>query len=438
MFRSIKLNTDTLIQLMLGSAVIGIGISYGDFYLFHFFLFSLFMVLLVQWKNLNLKLPFTKRFGNYDLLFLVMFVWYAISILWAPDIGYAGKYIFYIFCGISISMTIIYFSKTGKKLNALFKTIGAVLLIDLFFALLESFTSFRLPVSPYSSLLPYFGKEAVNFSAFDNLLVYSDFRPPTGFHWNTNNLAIGMMMALPFFLCSHQIIVKALGTLAILIITVLAASRAVFLGLIIILCLYLVVVKKKIATLSLIWMAILGLFWGMAQLSESQNPRINEIANSIEALSLYLKGDIDVGGSLEWRRELVNNGLAALKESNGLGVGAGGSVPIQEKIGGVAGRFTSMHNFWIELLVEGGIIFFSLIMGWYISITYNLFKISKWRENPEIQYYGSALFLAMIGFVPAAIAASSTIYFFPMWVMFGLSISVIYAYRRKRFHQHTT
>ena len=438
MFRSIKLNTDTLIQLMLGSAVIGIGISYGDFYLFHFFLFSLFMVLLVQWKNLNLKLPFTKRFGNYDLLFLVMFVWYAISILWAPDIGYAGKYIFYIFCGISISMTIIYFSKTGKKLNALFKTIGAVLLIDLFFALLESFTSFRLPVSPYSSLLPYFGKEAVNFSAFDNLLVYSDFRPPTGFHWNTNNLAVGMMMALPFFLCSHQIIVKALGTLAILIITVLAASRAVFLGLIIILCLYLVVVKKKIATLSLIWMAILGLFWGMAQLSESQNPRINEIANSIEALSLYLKGDIDVGGSLEWRRELVNNGLAALKESNGLGVGAGGSVPIQEKIGGVAGRFTSMHNFWIELLVEGGIIFFSLIMGWYISITYNLFKISKWRENPEIQYYGSALFLAMIGFVPAAIAASSTIYFFPMWIMFGLSISVIYAYRRKRFHQHTT
>ena len=438
MFRSIKLNTDTLIQLMLGSAVIGIGISYGDFYLFHFFLFSLFMVLLVQWKNLHLKLPFTKRFGNYDLLFLVMFVWYAISILWAPDIGYGGKYLFYIFCGISISMTIIYFSKTGEKLNALFKTIGAVLLIDLFFALLESFTSFRLPVSPYSSLLPYFGKEAVNFSAFDNLLVYSDFRPPTGFHWNTNNLAIGMMMALPFFLCSHQIIVKALGTLAILIITVLAASRAVFLGLIIILCLYLVVVKKKIATLSLIWMAILGLFWGMAQLSESQNPRINEIANSIEALSLYLKGDIDVGGSLEWRRELVNNGLAALKESNGLGVGAGGSVPIQEKIGGVAGRFTSMHNFWIELLVEGGIIFFSLIMGWYISITYNLFKISKWRENPEIQYYGSALFLAMIGFVPAAIAASSTIYFFPMWIMFGLSISVIYAYRRKRFHQHTT
>ena len=430
MIRSIKLNTDTLIQLMLGSAVIGIGISYGDFYLFHFFLFALFMVLLVQLKNLNLKLPFKKRFGNYDLLFLVMFIWYAISIFWAPDIGYAGKYIFYIFCGISISMTIIYFSTTGEKLSALFKTIGTVLLVDLFFALLESFTSFRLPVSPYSSLLPYFGKEAVNFSAFDNLFVYSDFRPPTGFHWNTNNLAIGMMMTLPFFLCSHQIIVKALGTLAILIITVLAASRAVFLGLIIILCLYLVVVKKKIGTLFLIWVTVLGMFWGMSQLSESENPRINEIANSIEAITLYLKGDIDVGGSLEWRRELVDHGIDALIASNGLGVGAGGSVAIQEKLGGVAGRFTSMHNFWIEVLVEGGIVFFGLILLWYGSIIFNLFKITKWNKNEKLSYYASSLLLSMIGFIPAAIAASSTIYFFPMWIMFGLSISVIYLYRK--------
>ena len=119
MIRSIKLNTDTLIQLMLGSAVIGVGISFGDFYLFHFFLFALFMVLFFQLKNLNMKLPFKKRFGNYDLLFLVMFVWFAISIFWAPDIVYAGKYIFYIFCGMSISITVIYFSTTVEKLNAL-------------------------------------------------------------------------------------------------------------------------------------------------------------------------------------------------------------------------------------------------------------------------------------------------------------------------------
>nr|MBC8344732.1 O-antigen ligase family protein [Candidatus Neomarinimicrobiota bacterium] len=338
----------------------------------------------------------------------------------------------------SISMTIIYFSTTEQKLDILFKIIGGVLLVELSIALLESFTNFRLPISPYSSLLPYFGKDPVNFSDFDNLFVYSDFRPPTGFHWNTNNLAIAMIMIMPFFLCSHQITVKVLGSLAITVITIMAASRAVFLGLIVIFCFYLLVVKKKIATLSLIWFVIIGLFWGMNKLSESENPRINEIANSIEALSLYLKGDIDVGGSLEWRRELISNGLDALGKSNGLGVGAGGSVPIQEKLGGVAGRFTSMHNFWVELLVEGGVIFFSLILFWYASITYNLYKISKWKRKPAIQYYASSLLLSMLGFIPAAIAASSTIYFFPMWIMFGLSISVIYIFRKIKIYPDIT
>ena len=172
------------------------------------------------------------------------------------------------------------------------------------------------------------------------------------------------------------------------------------------------------------------MFWGMSQLNESENPRINEIANTVEAITLYLKGDIDVGGSLEWRRELVDNGIDALVASNGLGVGAGGSVAIQEKLGGVAGRFTSMHNFWIELLVEGGVVFFSLLLLWYGSIIINLFKITKWNRNKKLSYYASSLLLSMIGFIPAAIAASSTIYFFPMWIMFGMAIAVINLYRK--------
>ena len=58
-------------------------------------------------------------------------------------------------------------------------------------------------------------------------------------------------------------------------------------------------------------------FFTISQAKESENPRINELAGSIEALSLYLRGDIDIGGSLEWRRELANNGMEALKKSYG-------------------------------------------------------------------------------------------------------------------------
>ena len=57
-------------------------------------------------------------------------------------------------------------------------------------------------------------------------------------------------------------------------------------------------------------------------------------------------------GDLLSGEELVVNGLRAFIDTNGIGLGAGGSVANQEIIGPVAGRFTSMHNFWIELLVE--------------------------------------------------------------------------------------
>jgi teichuronic acid biosynthesis protein TuaE len=178
-------------------------------------------------------------------------------------------------------------------------------------------------------------------------------------------------------------------------------------------------------TLVYIWATIIGLFWSMQVLSESEDPRINEVANSIEAMVLYLSGDIDVGGSLEWRRELVDNGITALAKTKGLGVGAGGSTVLQERLGGVAGRFTSMHNFWVEILVEGGIIIGLLFLIWFSDIIIKLWQKTKDRKNIFLQYMSQSLLLSLMGFIPAAIAASSTIYFFPMWILFGLSIAVI-------------
>ena len=165
-------------------------------------------------------------------------------------------------------------------------------------------------------------------------------------------------------------------------------------------------------------------FFGILQLQTSENPRLNELANSFEIISLYLTGQIDVDNSIQWRFELARNGIDSLIKSKGLGVGAGGSVAIQEQIGGVAGRFTSMHNFWIEILVEGGILFFIFFSTWYLIIMMNLYKIAR-NINNQLSNRSTALFLSMIGFVPAALAASSTIYFFPMWIMLGIGIGMI-------------
>ena len=409
----------------IGSAAIGIAISYGDLYLFHIMMGAMLLISFIKLKEAGFKVLIAPIQNIYSLFLILFLIWYSISLLWAPDMGMGTKYLFYIFCGVVISFSIVFFANKQEKIKSVFTILSVIFALDMGFAILESFSNFRLPISPYSNLHTFFGKESVDFFAFDNPLVYSDFRPPTGFHWNTNTLAITMILVLPFFLCSQKIWIKFVGGSAITVITVFAASRAVFIGLIFILCLYLIFVKKQIGTLSLIWITVVALFWGMQILSESDNPRINEVANSMEAVGLYLSGDIDIGGSLTWRRELVDNGIDLFLQSNGLGVGAGGSAVLQEKMGGVAGRFTSMHNFWVEILVEGGLLIAVLFILWYSGLLLKLWHVAKNKKEPFVKYLSQSLFLSMLGFLPAAIAASSTIYFFPMWIMFGLSIATV-------------
>ncbi len=422
---SFRISTNKLILALIVSAFIGVAVSYGDFYLFHFVLFLLSIIWIYQIKDNNFLLDLNLFSKNYIPTLITIFLWYSISLFWAPSLELGFKYIFYIFCGLTLTISIISFSSSIANLNKIFNLLSLFILIEIIIGLIESFTSFRMPISSYSSIAPLFGKEPINFSKFDNILFYSSFRPPTGFRWNTNDLAICMVISLPFFLCSKKTFIKVFGILAITTIVVMTASRAVFLATLLVYSFYLFFIKKRIGTLSLIIMTSTGILWGMFQLKESENPRINELANSIEALTLFLSGQLDIGGSIEWRRELVDNGLNAFYNSYGLGLGAGGTVANQEIIGPVAGRFTSMHNFWIELLVEGGIFIAIIISFWLISIIYKLFIISRTSTNESLKYYSQSLFLSVTAFIPAAISASSTIYFFPMWIMFGFAISVI-------------
>ena len=423
--KSFEISKDKLILALIISAFVGVAFSYSVFYLFHFVLLILSTIWIYQIKDNEFRLNINLLRKNHIITLIVILLWYLISLFWTPSIELGLKYIFYIFCGLVITLSIVYFSETITKLNRVFNLLSIFIISEIIIGLIESFTSFRMPISSYSALAPLFGKVPVNFSEFDNIFFYSGIKPPTGFRWNTNDLAICMIISLPFFLCSKKTLIKVFGILSITTIVVMTASRAVFLAMLLIYSLYLFFVKKRIGTLLLIIVTSVGILWSMSQLRESENPRINELANSIEALTLFFGGQLDVGGSIEWRRELVNNGLEAFYNSYGLGIGAGGSVANQEIVGPVAGRFTSMHNFWIEILVEGGVFIAIIVSFWLLSIINKLFFISRTTKNHNLKYYSQSLFLSVTAFIPAAIAASSTIYFFPMWIMFGISISVI-------------
>ena len=415
----------SIFLFLIASAFLGVTISFSDFFLFHFVLFTSSILLLYKIKENQYSVDISLLLNPHIFCLILIYFWYLISLLWAPNLELGIKYNFYIFCGLFIILSMVSFCAGVDELNKMFKMLSIFIFIEIIIAILESFTSFRMPISSYSPMSVFFGKEPVNFLVSDNIVLLSRMTPPTGFRWNTNDLAISMIIALPFFLCNKRTSIKIIGILAITLIIAMTASRAVFLALILVFALYLFFIKKKIITLILILISSIGIFFGMRIFSESDNPRINELANSVQALSMYISGDIDIGGSLEWRRELTKNGLIAFKNTNGLGLGAGGSVANQEIIGPVAGRFTSMHNFWVELLVEGGLFVAINIIFLLIGMIYKLFIISRNSINKRIKFYSESLFLSVCAFIPSAISASSTIYFFPMWIMFGIAISVI-------------
>ncbi|MEA4877929.1 hypothetical protein SDC9_137035 [bioreactor metagenome] len=152
--------------------------------------------------------------------------------------------------------------------------------------------------------------------------------------------------------------------------------------------------------------------------------------SSFSALKTYLTKDIANynGNSISKRQYFIKRGIYQLKLTKGLGVGGGASKAIFEKEKHSA---ASMHNFWVELLVEGGVLAGGGFILWYIWIAiklYHLYHKSKKIPsilNSTIMYFSGSLCTSMIGFAFASVSTSSVIYVLPMWIMLSLAIATL-------------
>ncbi|WP_416145274.1 O-antigen ligase family protein [Planococcus koreensis] len=137
------------------------------------------------------------------------------------------------------------------------------------------------------------------------------------------------------------------------LIILMSGSRASIIGLLIILVIYLLY-KKNIKLLLLSILIITGVNMSEHILDEELYYKYEEILSLINIFD-DIKNSSGSENSLGVRSGLISNGIEALIDSYGLGVGAGNSLEVQRQVGG---NILSMHNIWIELLVEGGILFF--------------------------------------------------------------------------------
>ena len=154
--RSLKFEIGNFYNLIVVSAILGVSISYGYFYLIHLVILIFFIINILKIKENNFVLKIPKLPHSYHFFYFIMLFWYGVSIIWAPNFLYALKYQFYIIIGSFISLSIIFSCDSKSKLKKTMNVFISMFFIQIIIGLFESFTSFRLPISRYSKLSPFF------------------------------------------------------------------------------------------------------------------------------------------------------------------------------------------------------------------------------------------------------------------------------------------
>jgi teichuronic acid biosynthesis protein TuaE len=345
------------------SSISGVAISFQKVYLFH--LIGLILLLILIYKKSK-----TFTYKKFSLpvppVFSLMILWYCLSLFWVENINYGLKYLFYIACGTFIIFAMSNGLTDLKKQRVAFKVIAYAFIFEITICLFEHLTSFRLPISPLSPLATYVGRLPYNVAA--NTLDYSI---PTGFHWNPNNLAVVMTILLPFFLFYKNKFIQIMGSLSLLILIYATHSRGAMLATIIILIFWSLSLARKLLFLnSLKKSSVMGgiifcsiLFFSSDSISKAvvdeKSSFIPEVIEKFFIISPHRNDSIAI------RHYLIERAIQSLEKSHFIGVGAGGAQTVLEnpevaffqKIKfGI--HITSIHNFWIEILLEGGILFF--------------------------------------------------------------------------------
>jgi O-antigen ligase len=135
-------------------------------------------------------------------------------------------------------------------------------------------------------------------------------------------------------------------------------------------------------------------------------------------------------GSGGVRASLLDDGLALVAETEGLGVGAGNAESSVRSLADFPG-VANLHNWWLEVLVNGGVVGFALYLAFYLTLLRRQARAARRTRDPLVRYMALAGTLALIGWIVGSIGPSTAIHFAPMWIVFGLSMGALVLARRR-------
>jgi teichuronic acid biosynthesis protein TuaE len=405
--------------IFLFTIILGPGVSYGGLYLFHAVLLG---VLLIVSINAELRSRFISTVKNpLNLILLCALAWISLSFVWAESKSYAWLNIVQFSIGILIILLCQVFIQS-KKTFIYFKEkiLFPLLLLVLAISLLEIYTDFRWPISSISFNNHWFGRENVIMENIKTERIPGYlYTSPTAFFWNPNNLAVFLCLFIPFIMKNNW--KYYLLFVVTLIVITHTGSRLSSMSLFLMLIFSAILNYKKIRYLGLYIVTLLlpMIFFGSSLLAIKANEPISKLMGTdvLSKVSLFgTKKNIDieeVDNSQSIRRQLYLQGAQYILDSKLLGVGAGNAEWLNYKQKEKTNGITSVHLYWLELVINGGIIMGLLVLLYFIKIIISLWKL---RTNETSR----AFLWTLILFGMAVISLSSVHYFLPYYALLGI------------------
>ena len=357
-------------------------------------------------------------------LIAAWFLWSALSIGWADDPLSALRWTLFLgmMGGLAIGLALAV--RTKRRAVILLVVLLITFALAFLIAMAELVAGIRLPTSALLNKNPQ-----TSFGA-------------TSLFGNQNNFATYLTLTLPWFLALpvvfRDVRLRALGlagaaaALAALLYTGskanLIATGLILLGLLVVLALdrqgrgrLLVGLAVTAAVVLFVVPSVLG--GGLIKLPTRAVQKFD--------FGILSEQVADQTGSGAVRSSLLSDGLDLVWSTDGLGVGAGNAETHVRSLASFPG-VANLHDWWLEVLVNGGLVGFALYVGLYVTLLRGQLRAARRARAPLIRYMGLAGGLALVGFVAGSLGPSTAIHFAPMWITFGLAMVTLVLFGRER------
>jgi teichuronic acid biosynthesis protein TuaE len=425
----IKINKRSIPQLFLYMTIIFafpnayvMSVEIGAIHLFpyRYFLMVMYLIFIAAIFSNNGRLNVSHIKLKLYLQFFALWLGYALlSITWAADKIAVLKNIIFLFTGVSIVFISVYYLYNLNYLKWLY-----YLLLFIFIA--------QLPIGIWEIITL---NHLQHSGMFEVTNVLESFMPSVFFR-NPNDYACYIVLTIPMILAwvhyYPKVIGRVLGIIIMVVglfVLIMTVSRSCYIALLMGFAFWFIFLlprKEKIKTLSIgVAICILIILAFPEQIKSS----LFSVENAKTSLSVITSQEDDTD-SIGVRKNLIKNALYFTAQSAGFGVGAGNAEYYMEnyKIYPV-GNTTNVHNWWVEILLNYGVLIFVGYVILYVALLVNLWRAYRIIINRTEKMICEALLVGLVSFPMASITSSSIVAFDPQWIFFGFVLAFLNYFR---------